>query len=117
MPSLNQIWNQKLLLKGITESLHSILIISFVAQLSLNLFVLIFILLFVLARLFAGGYTGCMSSQHPFIPPMRGGKNNSMTHERGSGESVSGSITTLGSGGKGFNEEDEKRQAADDVVR
>lgn len=80
---------------------------------------LIFILLFVLARLFAGGYTGCMSSQHPFIPPMRGGKNSSMTsHERGSGESVSGSITTLGSGGgRRFNEEDEKRQAADDVVR
>ena len=54
-----------------------------------------------------------MSSQQPFIPPTRGGKNNGMTHG-GSGESISGSITTMGSGGRGlFHEEDEKRQADD----
>ena len=75
--------------------------------------VLTFMLLFILERLFGGGYTGCMSSQQPFIPPIRGGKNNSMTNG-GSGESISGSITTLGSGGRGlFHEEDEKRQADD----
>ena len=78
-----------------------------------------------LARLFATGYTGCMASQQPFVPPMRSGNRNGMTNgnrngmTNGGGDgSVSGSIHTfgsgaLGSGGKGINEEDEKRQTDD----